>query len=260
MKRRDYILIGTALALTWLVVFLVTRAVINRDDTDSISIPTVRAIRTDIPELIAGQPTPTLVESVVLLPTATPRFTLSPIEIQAPDGTTLPPLRPTVDPLNSGGGYPIRLAIPELGILAAVVVVQTDENFVIVTPQDEVGYYALTPKIGAGGNSVMIGHVAQGRVFNRLLDANIGQIIRITDENYEEYYYQIEQIVQVPYESGTAEDHQLGFDYIYDNSVERITLVTCYPEDQWTHRFVVRAVPIPADVAISYLSTQTPPR
>lgn len=142
------------------------------------------------------------------------------------------------------GTYPIRLAIEDLGILSTVLAVQTDPNFDIVTPREEVGYYALTPKLGAGGNTVMVGHVYPGRVFNDLLDAEVGQIVRVTDELYEEHYYRVEEIIRFPYEVGNDEDRALGFDYMYDNSEERLTLVTCYPEFEWTHRFVVRAVPI----------------
>jgi LPXTG-site transpeptidase (sortase) family protein len=142
------------------------------------------------------------------------------------------------------GTYPIRLAIEDLGLISPVLQVQTDANFDIVTPRDEIGHYVLSERLGTGGNTVMVGHVYPGRVFNVLLDAEIGQVVRVTDENFEEHYYQITEIIRFPYEIGNAEDRELGLHYMHDNSEERITLVTCYPEFEWTHRFVVRAVPI----------------
>jgi sortase (surface protein transpeptidase) len=98
----------------------------------------------------------------------------------------------------------------------------------------------------------MVGHVYPGRIFNRLLAAQVGQLVRVTDEHYEEHYYEIVEIIRFPYEIGNAEDRELGFQYMYDDSEERITLVTCYPEFEWTHRFVVRSVPIdPPEDAVS---------
>jgi len=142
------------------------------------------------------------------------------------------------------GTYPIRLAIEDLGLISPVLQVQTDANFDIVTPREEIGHYVLSSRLGTGGNTVMVGHVYPGRVFNVLLDAEIGQVVRITDENFEEHYYQITEIIRFPYEIGNAEDRELGLQYMHDTSEERITLVTCYPEFEWTHRFVVRAVPL----------------
>ncbi|NJL92544.1 MAG: class F sortase [Anaerolineae bacterium] len=204
---------------------------------------TPRPTRTDVFELRAGVPTPTLAplpEPVI----PTPRFTLDPLQLNLETGEDA---QPTARDLPPGGVYPIRIALEDLGILASVLVVQTDENFDIVTPREEVAYYALTSKIGGGGNTLMVGHVFPGRVFNNLLDAEVGQIIRVTDELYNEHYYQIEEIRTILYEEGTPEDRELGLAYMYDNSAERLTLVTCYPEYDWTHRFVVRAVPINPD-------------
>lgn len=246
MRRYYFVAIGIFLILTFIAVFWLAQATLKPDiDLESVATPTERS-RTDVPEIGVGFPTPTPIAS------PTPRFTLDPLEIDVPDNEN-----PQETPSYTSGTYPISLAIEELGILAAVVVVQTDDSFTIVTPREEVGYYALTPKIGTGGNSVMIGHVAPGRVFNKLLDAQIGQIIRITDEKQEQHYYQINEIVRFPFEVGSAEDHQIGFAYVYDNSEERITLVTCYPEYTWTHRFVVRAVPVSESV-VSQRRTESP--
>jgi|GEM_PF-3720130 len=186
----------------------------------------------------------------------TPRYTLSALQFQQFQTerqeefneeylASLPPVEIERD--EDGGAYPIQIAIQDIDIFSPVLVVQTDPEFNIVTPREEVGYYALTPKIGAGGNSVMVGHVYPGRVFNALLDVEVGAQIRVTDEFYEEHYYEVTEIIRFPYEVGTEEDRELGFEYMYDQSEERITLVTCYPEYEWTHRFVVRAKPIDPD-------------
>ncbi len=289
MQRRIILLGILGLTALWVVVFFGASLVINQvEDTnvEAIASPTPRPIRTDVPELRAAtdtpQPTATTdadatqdADEVAQEPTATdtPQPTETPEPTERPTAAfTLSPLQlnrfqsqqqaamvfdsrpqPTLEPVQdeTGGTYPIRLAIEDLGLLTSVVAVQTDADFNIVTPREEVGYYALTPKIGAGGNSVMVGHVYPGRVFNDLLDAQVGQVVRITDELYQEHYYRVEEIIRFPYEAGSEEDRELGFEYMYDDSEERITLVTCYPEYEWTHRFVVRAVPIdpPDDVS-----------
>ena len=235
MKRRHWIYLILALLMAWLIVFAVTSLLIGGPKVvyEELPSPTPRPLRTDVPEVGFGTATPTS------LPTATLRFTFSPFEIEQQATRKAQ--------IASGeflGTYPIRMAIEELGLLAGVVVVQSDDTASVVVPDEEAGYFALTPRIGAGGNSVIIGHVYPGRVFNILLDAKVGQILRITDENYEEHYYQISEIRRIPYEIGTEFDRKLGYEYIYDQSEERITLVTCYPEYTWTHRFVVRAVPV----------------
>jgi len=263
MTRRRVVMFIVGLLVLWGAAFGITAFVVrefNREAVvETLPTPTMRPIRTDVAELRAPTLTPTdstLPTPTPLPPTATPRpqpvFTIPPLEInlfqrQQQEALDLSQPLPTVAVQRDqdGGAYPIRLAIEDLGILSPVLVVQTDPDFNIVTPRDEVGYYALTSKIGAGGNSVMVGHVFPGRIFNKLLDAKIGQVVRITDEFYVEHYYRIDEIVRVPFEIGTEADKELGFQYIYDNSQERLTLVTCYPEYEWTHRFVVRAVPIP---------------
>jgi LPXTG-site transpeptidase (sortase) family protein len=280
MSRRNLLLGGAALLVIWVITFLATSLLLNRAEeaeVQGLPSPTQRPIRSDIADLsqVTFTPSPTATPEATeeASPTdSAPEATASPIP---PTGTSTP--RPTAAftlsalqiqrfqsqqqeafneewyakaqqtieiPKTNEGAYPIRMSIEELGILSSVVVVQTDPQFDIVTPRDDVGFYALTDKIGAGGNSVMVGHVYPGRVFNRLLEAQVGQIVRITDEHYEEHYYRIQEIIRFPYEVGDEDDRALGFQYMYDDSEERLTLVTCYPEYEWTHRFVVRAVPL----------------
>lgn len=220
-------------------------------DAEPTATPTQRPTRSDIPELRAGMPTPTTPPTFTPTTpevTSTPVFTLSTLELNPLEGQPerLPTLEATLDSsVPPGGAYPIQLAVPEANINAAVLVVNDDFNQDIITPREEIGYYARTPKIGAGGNTVMVGHVYPGRVFNHLLDVQIGQVVRVTDEHFVDHYYQIQEIIRFPYEQGTQADRELGLAYIFENTVERLTLVTCYPEYEWTHRFVVRAVPIP---------------
>lgn len=272
--NKKTILIGVlGLALLWVVVFFAANQLINRDKDDVPNnalienIPTQEAspsataspeaLPTDEPE-VSPTPTETFTPSPTETPTRQPlpEFSLPGLDLegmqsaQARNATPFPTIEIPID--EEGGAYPIRLAIEDLGILSSVVAVQTDPSFNIVTPRQEVGYYALTSKIGGGGNTVMVGHVYPGRIFNKLLDARVGQIIRITDEHYNEHYYRVTEVRRLPYESGTERDRELGFEYMYDESEERLTLVTCYPEFEWTHRFVVRARPIdPPDDANS---------
>src|SRR5574341_271913 len=140
MKRRNWMMIGLALLLIWGVVFLLALFLIDYFNEDivfeAIPTPTERPMRTDVADIRVGNPTPTR------FPNPTPRFTLDPVQLNT-DAT-----QQAEGNVNlSKGLYPIRLAIEDLGILAAVVVVQTDDSYNIVVPQDEVGYYALTAKI-----------------------------------------------------------------------------------------------------------------
>lgn len=247
--------------LIWIIIFMVAQESFDEDSdfaTAPTQTPTERPPREDVPELSIDQPTPTRAPSLTpvpgvtevaaeptIEPTPTAAFTLSGVDFGAP--TRLPTLDSVGTPIiPEGGAYPIQLAIAERGVFSPVVAVQTDRNFDIIVPEEEIGYYALTPKIGAGGNTVMIGHVAPGLVFNNLLDVEIGDIIRVRDENFNDHYYQVHEYARFPFDQTDPENITLGMNYMYlEDGQERLTLVTCYPENTWTHRFVVRAVPIP---------------
>lgn len=275
------VVLGLLWVVVFFVAEKVVNKIDNQTQLEVVPSPTERPVREDVPELTASEaptqdviveavteevtevaqviteaPTEAPTEVATEEPTARPTaaFTLQPLEIASFQAQQQDELdaelaqqeaqkTPEVKQQNLGT-YPIRLAIEALGVIAPVLQVQTDPNFDIVTPRDEIGHYALSARLGAGGNTIMVGHVYPGRVFNKLLDAKIGQIVRVTDENFDEHYYKISEIIRFPYETGDEEDRQLGLQYMYDNSEERITLVTCYPEYEWTHRFVVRAVPI----------------
>jgi LPXTG-site transpeptidase (sortase) family protein len=277
MKARNIVIGIIVLGLVWVVVFFVANNVVNNIDNEAeleaVPSPTPRPTREDVPELTASEEATqdAIVEAVTEeatevaqiateAPTEAPTerptaaFTLQALEIASfqarqqdeleAELAALEAQRPVGGEEEFLGTYPIRLAIEDLGLISPVLQVQTDANFDIVTPRDEIGHYVLSERLGTGGNTVMVGHVYPGRVFNVLLDAEIGQVVRVTDENFEEHYYQITEIIRFPYEIGNAEDRELGLQYMHDNSEERLTLVTCYPEFEWTHRFVVRAVPI----------------
>src|SRR5688572_24111207 len=155
MNRRTLAVIGILLIVTWVVVFFVTRVVLNLGEEqiefEGLITATPRPIRTDVPVMEAGVPTPTLMPLEDIQATATARYTLSPFELDLPENERPEGVPEATTPPD--GAYPIRIAVPRLGIIAGVLAVQTDENFNIVTPREEVGWYAPSSKIGGDGNS-----------------------------------------------------------------------------------------------------------
>lgn len=177
-----------------------------------------------------------------------------------PSATTSPTTEPTGTADTPGTPLPllppVRIVIPAIGLDAKVV----DLGSYNEVAKFAVGHYPSAVP-GQAGNIVMAGHLrsdllGEGDVFKRLPD--IGKYVGITayqeqvvrnppseprpvyisiyDSNGREYSYQaVETLVVLP-SSG----------WILDPTPDEIlTLITCIPEWAYSHRFVVRARPVP---------------
>lgn len=107
---------------------------------------------------VAQAPAPTATAQpterpTVASPTATPRPTASP--------TARPTATPAASPTPYGGGGPVTLDIPAIGVKnARVVEVGLEPNGAMETPRGwwDIGWYKLGPRPGQTGNSVLSGH------------------------------------------------------------------------------------------------------
>lgn len=101
-----------------------------------------------------------------------------------------------------------------------------------------VGHVPETPPVGKIGNAVIAGHrnYTYGSMFNRLGEIEIGDIIDYAPINGEPMQFRVFEIVEI------EPDDQIAF--IQPDNEAIITLYTCTPIVEATHRLLVRAVKI----------------
>jgi LPXTG-site transpeptidase (sortase) family protein len=208
--------------------------------------PTVTVSDTTAPKSTATLIVPDTIEPLEV--TETPEIT---IISDAP--TALPPLEemitPTATPVG-GVGIPIYLSIERLNLETQVFVVGLDAQGLIWAPEDAAGYYKKSARIGADGNTIIVGHVYPGRAFHDLIQADFGDLVKVTDHYYVDHWYQVEEIRLVPAENATQAQLEETYEEIFQTEGERLTLITCYPVYTWTHRAVVIAYPIDGPEAL----------
>ncbi len=182
------------------------------------------------PELPVQNPTP------IPLPTATPE--------------PAPPA-PAPNPPASGDGLPTRLLVPSVGIDSKIipvgwqVVEQNGQQYSIWQVADyAAGWHETSARLGQPGNTVMAGHHnVNGEVFRDLVNVEVGDKVTIYsgDQKFE-YVVDLKTIVK---EKGEPiEIRQRNAQWIAATTDERITLVTCWPYTNNTHRVIVVAKPL----------------
>jgi sortase A len=178
------------------------------------------------------------------MPTVTAR-TVLPTPTAAPSNLAPPPAdRP-----------PDRIEIPSIGLDAPVVEVQSqvtkEEGQSITTwavADGAVGYHSGTAYPGHAGNTVLSGHHnAKGEVFRYLVDVPIGAQI-VVHVGQAVYPYVVSRKMILPEKLAAPAQRQENARWIEPFPDERLTLVTCWPYDDNTHRLIVIAQPfVPLD-------------
>ncbi len=188
------------------------------------------------------QPAAPAVEEPTATPTATP---LPPAAPEPPPPAPPPAPAPVI---TDGDGVPTRLLVPSVGIDAAIipvgwqVVEQNSQQFSIWQVADyAVGWHKTTARLGQPGNTVMAGHHnINGEVFRDLVNVEVGDTVTVYagDQVYE-YLVELKTIVKEKGEP--VEARQRNAQWIAPTTDERLTLVTCWPYTNNTHRVIVVA-------------------
>ena len=209
-------------------------------------------IRPLVPETIAI-PTPA---SVAVVPTLTPRLETAVVlpetaieESAAEDGLVTMEEALAQEPLT---GSPVRLVIPAIELDAPVerigveAVIQGGQTYYQwLVPSDYVaGWHENSARLGQPGNTVLNGHHnVYGEVFRDLVDLEEGDELIMFDEE-QEYTYRVTDI-EILAERGQSIDVRLeNAQWIGPTEDERITLVTCWPYTDNSHRLVVVTEPV----------------
>jgi len=180
--------------------------------------------------------------------TATPA-TSSPEETEVlpanvePEEPTPPP--PATTP-------PERIIIPAIGLDSEIVpigwyvVEQDGQRFSVWQVADyAVSWHKTSAYPGHSGNVVLNGHHnIKGEVFRYLVDLEVGDRV-ILYAGGQPYYYQVEQKMILKEKGEPPEVRRENAQWIGPTDDERLTMVTCWPYTNNTHRLVVVAVPAP---------------
>lgn len=201
-----------------------------------------------LPEEVAiTLPTPA---SVAIVPTRTP--TAPPLLPESPLDQ-VPVTAVTITPeANRQHNVPSRLVIPEIELDApisaiglAAIEYEGETYYQWQVPNDFVaGWHNDSAPLGQTGNTILNGHHnVYGEVFRNLIYLEEGDNIIIYDDEKEHDYEVVEKVVVA--ERGQPLEVRLeNARWIQPTNDERITLLTCWPYDDNSHRLIIVAKPI----------------
>jgi sortase A len=186
--------------------------------------------------------TPVSPTNTPLPPTDTP----TPVAELPPTNTPVPTLPPP-QPANGG---PTRIVIKSVGIDTPVVPIgwsvieQNGREYSVWDVADYVaGWHETSAPPGQAGNTVLSGHHnIKGEVFRYLVDVQEGDEVDLYVGNTV-YQYYVEQKLIVKEKGEPIEVRRQNAQWIAPTNDTRVTLVTCWPYTNNTHRVIVVAKP-----------------
>jgi sortase A len=198
----------------------------------------------------APEATPTSAPTA-LPPTSTP-IAEAPAVVSAGTPLSAPPLASKHNPVREGvKRIPYRLEIPTIDVDIPVVELgwsQKEQAGQIFSEWDVAAYAAGWHKNsalpGEGGNVVMSGHNnILGAVFRELDQLKKDDQITVWASG-NRYLYGVNQVIVLPDKGISDEQRAANARWIGPFDEERLTLVSCWPRNNNTHRIVVVARPL----------------
>lgn len=149
---------------------------------------------------------------------------------------------------NSAAFAPMRIAIPAIGVEAAVEHVGVRADGAMETPKefDEVAWYKDGARPGEPGNAVFAGHVnnalTQSGVFAHLARVSIGDYVTLADAEGRTLVYKVKAIDQYPADEAPAAS------IFAKSGASQVVLITCDgdwvpAEKTFDKRLVITATP-----------------
>ncbi len=247
--------------------------------TEPPATPTPSATPTATNTLIPTEPPATPTPSATPTPAATATATVPPPTSVPTTGANLAALGsgegaalhgkamlPQFGPVAHAGVPMAALQIPSLGIQTTVQELgwgaTTDANGNVISQWDElfygVGWLQNSAAPGESGNVVMSGHNnIYGAVFRNLWQLERGAEIHI-DRNGTEFVYAVEAVSIQPEWNADAEQQALNASYLQQTEDARLTLISCWPPENNTHRVFVTARLVAADASPAEVQRASP--
>lgn len=149
---------------------------------------------------------------------------------------------------------PIAIVIEKIELEAPILPMEqisvkiAEQNYsqFLVPEEFAAGWHAGSASIGIPGNTVISGHHnAYGAVFKNLKELEVGDVIKLLSEEGEEYKYIVSNKMIFPEKDETLEIRLENGRWTQSTDDERLTVVTCWPDDSNSHRLIIVAVPEP---------------
>lgn len=199
----------------------------------SLGIPPIASVATSTPIISqeAASPAAVLQMAVTLaLPTETPVATPEPTAIPEPPSRLFIPVIGLDAPVS-----PLGWSLSTVGEQA----ISAWESL----PVGAAGWHTNSAVPGEGSNVVISGHHnIAGEVFRHLVDLKPGDEI-IVEYAGRDYYYHVSEKLILPEKYTSPEQRLQNATWILPTHEERLTLVTCWPYENNTHRLVLVALP-----------------
>jgi sortase A len=110
-----------------------------------------------------------------------------------------------------------------------------------VVPDEAAGWHQNSALPGHDGNVVLSGHHNMGaEVFRYLVDLEAGDEIVLKADG-RDYRYRVTDVFILPERGVSDEQRQQNALWIMPTNTERLTLVTCWPYNDNSHRVIVLA-------------------
>ena len=237
-----FITIGAILVMAVCLVWLLVPRTMPQPVYDLVSPYLPKRVVQMIPTRVETAVVPTAISAPILLP-ETPLD-----EDELPSYFFSAENIPTPVP---GQGDPARIVIPAIELdapVSTIGLVPIEKNgetyFQWQVPNEfQAGWHDNSAHLGQTGNTVLNGHHnVYGEVFRDLIDLEEGDEIALYDQ-YEQFNYRITDKKLLP-ETGQPLSVRLqNAQWIEPTDDERITLITCWPYTNNTHRLVIIAEP-----------------
>jgi len=174
----------------------------------------------------------------------------APVDVETtPLPTATVTLTPTPTPIPPATSPPDKLVIASIGIDAPVQVAgwvtdpATGDSF-WETPANAAGFHQESALPGWAGNTVLSGHHnIEGKVFEHLHQIRPGDAITLYVDGIP-YEYAVADNFIVQERDASEAQRQQNAAWIAPTDDERLTLVTCWPANDNSHRLIVVARPM----------------
>jgi LPXTG-site transpeptidase (sortase) family protein len=148
---------------------------------------------------------------------------------------------------------------PELPSLVEIPAIKVNAKVIAVGPgkkvgknsvewsspnKGQVGWHNYSGRLGEAKNIVLNGHNnIQGAVFRKLYTLQAGDLITVSSASYIRVY-QVQEVLRLLERGVSYEQRVQNAQYIQPMNDDRLTLISCWPETNNTHRIIVIAKPI----------------
>lgn len=164
---------------------------------------------------------------------------------------------------------PDRLVIPAISLDAPVALATLKRVDIegtlyrqwVAPSREAAGWHGTSAPLGVPGNTVLNGHHnVYGEVFRHLVDLQVGDLILVYSGD-RQFAYRVILIKILPEKYESLAVRLQNARWIETSQDERLTLITCWPYINNTHRLIVVATPLRASDVANYPVTprRTPP-